>query len=364
MAAIVADAVGNFGAMGAMIGSSVASQSQPKNPPLTSIVIGPGAADNNTSLGGNAPHVALWNRKGDRIDQWTPHPDPKKNKDMILEGQTFPINLRNAQIDGNQADPEYVMLSMNDDNALCVAAIQAASNSVSWSWYGDIGRKCGAQWFYSDKPYGSDAYQPACTWISGPDHPHGYKYQGLAVHMPDFNADPGLVKEYNDHPDAVCNSVRRFHMYENIVPDALIPVFLPPLVMKADGSDTDLSKVIDKKKSAPHRKRDAAKERSKKRGNNNNDPSMLIITEHDNHSAKDICDSHTAVGPDLVSMNEKLYCDMSMGQVWPLCDSSLKSGCFDLVSKTLKGVKQRRDEEGNVLADKAYSNTQIWSKSG
>lgn len=85
-------------------------------------------------------------------------------------------------------------------------------------------------------------------------------------------------------------------------------------------------KVIDKTKPAPHRKREAAKERSKKRGNNNNDPSTLIITEHDNHSAKDICESHTAVGPDLVSMNEKLYCDMSVGQVWPLCDTSLKTG--------------------------------------
>lgn len=203
---------------------------------------------------------------------------------MVLEGQVFSIDLNNEQNGVHGADPEYLMLSMNDDNALCVSAILASANGVNWAWYGDIGKRCGGQWYYSDKPYGQDSYAPACTWISGPDHPHGYQYQGFGIHMPDFNADPGLVAEYNEHPDAVCGSSRRFKMYEEIVPDAIVPCFEPPLKFNPDGSDEDLAKVIDKKQ-ARH-KRDA-KVKLQKRGNNNNDPSTLIVSEHDGHSAKE-----------------------------------------------------------------------------
>ena len=92
--------------------------------------------------------------------------------------------------------------------------------------------------------------------------------------------------------------------------------------------------------------------------------STLIVIEHKVHSANEVCGSYTAVGLDLFLLNEKFHCDMSTVQAWPLCDASLKSGCFDLNSKTLKGGKQTRDEDGNVPTDKAYTNIKELAKSG
>lgn len=344
--AIALDAIGNFAAIGVTAGLDAA---QGGKPPLTSVVIGPGHADDNSNLGGNAPHVALWDKKGSRIDQWHPHPDPKKNKDIVLEGQIFTIGLNNVQANGAEADPEYALLALEDNNALCIAALQITGNGDTWSWYGDIGKKCGAQWFHNDKAYGADEYQPACTWLSGPTNTHGYLYNGIGVHMPDFNSDSGLVKEYNDQPDAACKSTSRFKMYSNIDANAIIPFFKPPLAYKPDGSDVDLARVIDKPPAHPKRE---SKQRLHSRAKNNNDPSKLIVSEYEMHSAKEVCESVTAVGPDFVSIYEKIYCQMGTGHMWPLCDNSVKSNCFELDLFVLK--------DGND--NKPYTNVKQWKK--
>lgn len=63
----------------------------------------------------------------------------------------------------------------------------------------------------------------------------------------------------------------------------------------------------------------------------------LVISEMQGHSAIEVCNSQSSLGPDFVSLTEMMFCDMSEKTVWPICTDSLTSYCFDMDTQTVKG---------------------------
>ena len=189
-------------------------------------------------------------------------------------------------------------------------------------------------------------------------------YQGLNLHMQDFSAQQqGRVDEYNSNLDTMCKSTPRMKFWDTIWGDDEIPFFRPPLTYNPDGSDTDLSKVIDK----ATKRRDNRSFRHFKRDNRNNRPGHLVISSIKTHSAKELCESQTSMGPDFVSTVEGLFCDMEVKEWWNLCSTNLTTGCFDLSSQTMKGnvagnttVKARDGASGRVIPNKEYLTSTKW----
>ena len=79
--------------------------------------------------------------------------------------------------------------------------------------------------------------------------------------------------------------------------------------------------------------------------NNRTDPhyGRLIIDDYQEHTAKDLCESPTSMGPDFVNVIEGLFCHMTDKTLWPVCHSELVDDCFSVSSRMLvrKGVKAR-----------------------
>jgi hypothetical protein len=55
------------------------------------------------------------------------------------------------------------------------------------------------------------------------------------------------------------------------------------------------------------------------------------------HSAVGLCADESMVGPDLVSLQENMFCDMLKRAIYPVCSGDDDSACFDLDANTLKG---------------------------
>jgi len=88
----------------------------------------------------------------------------------------------------------------------------------------------------------------------------------------------------------------------------------------------------------------------------------LVFSEYHGHSARVICESHSSLGPDFISLHERMYCDMCEKVSWPLCeDGVVDMNCFDHELKRLRV----RDENGNVIGKrdelhKVYKREQYW----
>jgi hypothetical protein len=86
----------------------------------------------------------------------------------------------------------------------------------------------------------------------------------------------------------------------------------------------------------------------------------LVRSSRPDHSAVGLCESDTSVGPDLVSLHEGKFCDMSTREVLPLCTPGIAVDCFDDGKKSLRvrgGAISGRD----APVDKDYSEVLEWS---
>lgn len=317
----------------------------------TSVEIGCGSGA--PDAGGNVPHVALWDANGNRMGQYHP-----KRKDKIEAGKSASLDIKSTQSKDSTAQPEYIMLSMNDNDGICVNYIYVSAYGAQWAWYGDLGAKCGADWYNSNHIIGDGTYTPKCVWIDK-DHSYGMKAQGLSLHMPDFSSTNAKVQQYNDMPDTLCKSTPRMKMWGEIWPDSLIPTFQPPLKYTDAGADDNPQRVIDKTKRS-----DRETPRRVKRGNSNNRPGHLVVSAMDGHSAKELCQSENSLGADFVSTTEGVYCDMTTKEQWFLCSDKITTGCFDLNTKTIRGstpgLHTRDEATGRVIPEKSYKTVDHW----
>ncbi|KAK8094251.1 hypothetical protein PG997_000936 [Apiospora hydei] len=90
----------------------------------------------------------------------------------------------------------------------------------------------------------------------------------------------------------------------------------------------------------------------------------LVISEHADHSASYVCNSSSSWGPDFVSMEERLYCDMCEHQLWKLCAGPEDSDCFDLDVHRLRlgSSLGRRTEDNEHVVLKEYISVKRWRK--
>jgi hypothetical protein len=337
----------------------------------TSFSIGIGGnATGDFNAEGSVPHVAFWDVKGARIAQYKG--DANGHLDQNFDW-TMSISNDQTEPRGAARQPEYISVVAEETDAICISYIYASGNGAQYAWYGDMGYTCGADWHYSNFTVGDGHYQPKCVWIDQ-DHSNGLRFQGLSFHFPDFTASQtGQMDEYNTNLDTLCKSDPRMKFWPGIVPDAVIPFFTPPLQYNTDGSDVDPSLVINKspKKNMINIKTKSSRSNQPKQGGRQLRPDHLIVSHFEGHSAKELCESATSIGPDFVSMNEKIFCDMATKQWWNLCSPTLATGCFDVNKQTIVGnaavhqgnqatVHSTDTTTGRVIPVKSYKTSVTW----
>ncbi|KAH0538331.1 hypothetical protein FGG08_005066 [Glutinoglossum americanum] len=367
---------------GILIGTIWSLEAMLKGPPdpdkQTTIAIVTGDAPN---AGGSIPHIAVWDKDGNRIGQY------KGNANGHIDGSSAKtITIDNSQNGGKPAQPEYISIVMQESDAICLSAVVASGDSAQWTWTGDMGYTCGAQWYNSEFPVGSSNNPPRCVWLDS-DHTNGVIAKGLSMHIRDFSGDPDLVSQYIENQGRLCqNSARMTFQPEPIVPDSVIPFFHPPLEYEraSDGASHGTNpstggalknpdQGIDRETRAypdgtnmgiHNTRRRHARDMAVRNGTaspnvkgiKNNRPDHLVISNIQGHSAKELCEHPNSLGPDFVSMVESIFCDMETEKWWPLCDATHSHGCFDLDSQTM------RDDGSSAypVSIKQYKTSKEW----
>lgn len=82
---------------------------------------------------------------------------------------------------------------MTQGDAICLSAIIANGNGGTYTWTGDMGQKCGAEWYESDFAFGNSNVPPKCVWLDS-DHTNNIVASAVSVHMTDFAGD--LLGQY------------------------------------------------------------------------------------------------------------------------------------------------------------------------
>ncbi|KAH0564729.1 hypothetical protein GP486_001876 [Trichoglossum hirsutum] len=370
---------------GILIGTVISLIPQkPANPDKqTTVILATGDAPN---AGGSVPHIAVWDGNGNRIGQF------KGDANGHIDDKgTMSFTIDNDQNGGRSAQPEYISIVMQETDAICISAVVAMGDSAQWTWTGDLGFTCGAQWYPSQFPVGASNNPPRCAWIDS-DHTNGIVAKGLSMHIRDFSGDPDLVQQYMEDQRRLCqNSARMTFQPEPIVPDSVIPFFNPPLQYErasdggSHGSDPSTGGALKKPNQGIDRKtgaypdgtdmsihdtrkrhaRDITPRNSTASSNvkgKNNRPGHLTISHISGHSAKELCEHPNSLGPDFVSTVEKIFCDMETGKWWPLCDATNNQCCFDLDHQTMRGegpnVKRTSAEP---VPEKQYKTSKVWN---
>ncbi len=165
------------------------------------------------STSGGTPGVTLYDIMG-RIIRST-----KGKADVIKDGAFIDIKVPFAEGVGTKP-AEYVAVTDGGKDALCIAYISLTNpDGGKHVWYGDIGKTCGHQWYHSllktgkigaSEKEGYD-YQPACVWIDR-DRSDGLLYQGLGMHVYDFEATEERAKMFTDDKNQMCGVAPRYRV--------------------------------------------------------------------------------------------------------------------------------------------------------
>ncbi|KAH6681325.1 hypothetical protein B0J14DRAFT_529740 [Halenospora varia] len=346
---------------------------------MVSILTGDGTTKNPLrDAGGTVPHIALWDNNGQRLAQY----HSKNSEKMVQGGKPTMISLAHTQNGNKFADPYYVMLSQLDTDAVCIASVQVSNGAITGTFYGDTGFSCGQSWFYSSRQLGAELVTPKCVWLDG-DHSNGLNARAMSFHLNDMIPSNDKINMYSKNNDYLCKSTPRFSYWGNLLPDAIIPFFNPPLEYNTDdksggeGADVDPDLALDKivydkgvfmkqgEKTA-HRRNNRpgiSPETNSTRQGANHDPSHLVITEMDGQSAKELCEHPNSYGWDLVSIKDNYYCDMTEKEIYNLCDEVTKSNCFDLQRKVLVGhggISARGEVSQDGVPMKKYDTSAHW----
>jgi hypothetical protein len=355
---------------------SVHKENNPNTQTHISLAVG-----SNTNAEGSVPHVAVWGAGGQRITQYKGDRNGHIGGDKA--GPTLELPLDNYQNGGKPAQPEYVTIVMQEKDAICLGLVVASTQLVQWSWTGDIGYTCGAQWYPSQLTMGSSDQPLRCVWLDA-DHSSGIIAKGLSLHIRDFSGDSGLLAQYTEDDGRLCKNTARMTFWPEIVPDDIPPFFSPPLQYQMETNGGDPTKPstagavikanqgIDRKTRAypdganlgghkfrSRHARDVPSRQSLKiRGIKNYQHDRLTVSHLPGHSAKEVCEHEMSLGPDFVSMEEGLFCDMETATLWPLCDATQTIDCFNLETQLVQASGKKR----NALIPKKYNFTDEWKE--
>ncbi|KAI1957327.1 hypothetical protein LOZ58_005695 [Ophidiomyces ophidiicola] len=365
----------------------------------------PQLREEDKSLGGHVPGIAFFDSNGLRIGF-----KRGSRSDKIPAKQS-----RNVVVDpidkDNNAVPEYMSIVGFGSDAVCISYITVTppGGAKNWVLFGDTPKQCGAPWYHSNLGAGiGELYKPSCFWVDGLDS-NGKTTndipQGYGIHLPDF---PSVVNsgqagdsarsearqaQYTQYPDTMCKSTPRFKIYSRLDILHCLPIFDPPLQYTADWADVDFAKLKTEGKpqcdptpgQTPTAKQSlqlyksridrfgihptygtkrSVPETSKVRRPRSCFEGRVIISDDVNHSAVELCQSATSMGPDLANTKEGKFCDMCTREIHPLCSEKITNGCFDVDSKALRkgsnGLQARDGIPGVVHHEKTYSDFSHW----
>ncbi|KAF4552836.1 Hypothetical protein D9617_9g026270 [Elsinoe fawcettii] len=360
--------------------SSVIGQPTKGDQVAVSVLIGDAAAAE-----GSQPRVSSWNDKGELI---------VKKASTFSEILTAPKGMDPPQ-------PAYVSVIMSENDGVCISAVIASGNSQTWSWSGDMGYMCGAQWSYSRFSFGGSNAAPRCVWIDK-DGTNKIIAKGISLHMRDFTTDKGLLAQYLDSKERVRrSSARMTFLTGDVKPDMTPPFFSPPLEYHmgdadeakgvppgkdAAGAIKEPDQGIDRQMDAypdgttveissyyRHRfarglyPRNVTLPLNETLGTNSTDsfgsknikPGHLNISDIPGQSAIELCQAHNSLGADFVSTLEGKFCDMETSKVRDLCSEEVADNCFHLDSKSMRQSRKRGDEK---VPDKKYDSADHWDQ--
>lgn len=375
----------------------------------------PGAKD--ISPGGNVPSIAVFDGNGGRLGFMN-----GKRHGKIEDGSYKDVTVNH--IDKHKNGPaEYVSISSSGTDALCIAALTfTMADTSTYTFFGDVGKACGSDWYFSNlnfKTTTNSNYKPNCTWISSPESNGKNKFsEGMSFHVPDFDdlssANSNRGADYAANLDTMCKSAPRWRTWPKISELNCIPIFNPPLPYQPNGEDppntalivgvpgktmcdppvgtTPTGEQIRKLQAWTNfaRASNGPTYGTKKRSLHDDDPdddpptdlirsrqtiqqrrannnacmdSEVIVSQADDHSARELCQSHTSAGPDFVHVKEGWYCDMCAHELWPVCSDKVLSGCFDMATHKMRpgaGLHGRELGSGRVVPDKSFDKVTKW----
>ena len=213
-----------------------------------------------------------------------------------------------------------------------------------------------------------DSYNP--DWEGGTWNPSEHFAQSVNFHIPDFDGQPDVISAYQENRDLLCNSEGRMQAHP-WWPET-ISIFKPPLSYGNNGSDLpgvsheknnlDPKVVIDdfvgankwaQSSGNPHflvdydehpntndntnydrKRRLAARESS---GGPTEKLWALFESDDLTLSADYVCSQPNVFGPHYANAHERKFCNLDDRTVWPFCDDTHTTNCFDTVSHTLWG---------------------------
>lgn len=179
--------------------------------------------------------------------------------------------------------------------------------------------------------------------------------------------------QYIEWKDTLCESTPRFAFWQDLDWNSPIPYFGPPLKYWPDsqtggqGADKDFGVVVDsddckydKKKERAlrlgdkceakgiratkipmfdqHKRHERPERREGTRDLRARFASQLVVSSKRSHTATELCESETSLGPDFVSTEEGVFCSMSQKKTFPICGRDSKpaaDACFDLEANEL-----------------------------
>ncbi|KAF2823854.1 hypothetical protein CC86DRAFT_408874 [Ophiobolus disseminans] len=335
--------------------------------------------------GGSSPYIEV---KGPYGVTLTDDSDTSKYHNEHLEGSREHVWIMDNRpaLFGHpiQVDqPQYLKVAAGNDG-ICISVIIAQGNSASYTWTGDMGQHCGAQWYESNFKFGNSNIPPKCVWLDG-DHTNGIVASAITLHMPDFNG--ALLNQYNetsphyDPPEIgfrrLCTNTARMTFHQTFTSGDW-PFFenhtlkyneLGELVYADQGVDRSqgaypdkvtLPWLKDKKQKREHGRH------FKRNYISNPYPERLTISHIASHSARMLCESDASRGADFVAINdeEKLFCDMSEKRIIDVCDDEHTTACFDLEKKEMRdvGAKVRKRDSSyhDLVPMKRYETHDVW----
>ncbi|KAL4760811.1 uncharacterized protein BDW70DRAFT_150500 [Aspergillus foveolatus] len=289
------------------------------------------------STGGSVPGVALFDANGNRVGFQSGH-----SHGTIDEGNCKDIQI--APIESQYTiNPEYMSVVT-----------------------------CGAPWYHSNLAIqiNGETYKPSCFWIGGhrqdTGRPTNSFPMGIGLHIIDFDGNEARQAQYIEHPETLCESKPRLHMYDQLSEMTCLPIFDPPLKNEYGRGDADFEKLYTQRKVMCEPSANGidpfptteqimklqkwtlgrfstALYGTKRRSladavaaGNCTHTDDLIECSHPQRMATELCHDPNAVGPEFVSHSEGLMCDMCTRTLWPLCGANVKEECFDVETKQVR----------------------------
>jgi hypothetical protein len=217
------------------------------------------------------------------------------------------------------------------------------------------------------------------------------------MHLLDFAATQNRVKQYQDYKDTMCGGTPRFSLWPSLTEMNCVPIFNPPLNYNDDGTDKSFGALKTPSQTmcspGPNEKPTEKQilQLEKSTGGKFSQPTygtrrrnfkarqnsrvcfaqyrVVVVSEHEDHTASEQCKSSSAAGPDFVSTKEALFYDMCAGELWPLCSETVPTGCFDMDLRAMRanngtttkiGLHARDTLTGRDISEKEYKKVLHW----